>query len=118
MAREPRDRGANIEEVFENGHSGSYPSPYLSGDDLRRLLARCQGTDKLICNIEAYEIDGEFDAPRIDLGLYAGSSAEQLKPWGDRVAATTEFIERLIEDAAREQNPIMFVVWLDTKTAP
>ncbi|MBU1324119.1 MAG: hypothetical protein KJ676_02660 [Alphaproteobacteria bacterium] len=83
---------------------------------MQRLLDLCRGTNKLICNIEAYEIDGEFDSPRIDLGLYAGSQAEQLKPWDERVSATTAFIERLIEDTAEEQNPIMFIVWLDTKS--
>jgi len=84
---------------------------------LRDLLDRCQGGGKLICNIEAYEIDGEFDKPRIDLGLYAGGLSESVRQWDERVAETTEFIESLLDAVAEEQNPIMFIVWLDTRAS-
>jgi len=115
MGKEPRDGGADVEAVYASGQSGSYPNPYLTPQDLERLLERCRDGDKLICNIEAYEIDGEFDKPRVDLGLYAGGVSEQMRRWDERVSETTEFIEGLLGEAAKEQNPIMFMVWLDTR---
>lgn len=117
MGREPRDGGADVEAIYAQGQSGNYPNPYLTPKDLRALLDRCQGGGKLICNIEVYEIDGEFDKPRIDLGLYAGGVSEQAREWVERVAETTAFIESLLDDVAEEQNPIMFMVWLDTRTS-
>lgn len=114
MSKEPRDGGADVGAVYANGVSGNYPSPYLTQQDLRDLLDRCRGGNKLICNIEAYEIDGEFDRPRTDLGLYAGGVSEQMRQWDERVAETTEKIEDILADAAKEQNQIMFSVWLDT----
>ena len=103
MGKEPRDGGADVEAVYVRGQSGNYPNPYLTPQDLRGLLDRCQGGDKLICNIEAYEIDGEFDIPRIDLGLYAGGVSEQVRQWDERVAETTEFIESLLADVAESR---------------
>ncbi len=115
MSREPRDGGADVGAVYANGQSGEYPTPYLTPRDLRDLLDRCHGGEKLICNIEAFEIDGEWDKPRIDLGLYAGGASEQRRHWDDRVAEMTEAIENLLTRAANEQNRIMFIVWLDTR---
>ena len=117
MDKDPRDGGADVEAVYARGQSGNYPNPYLTPQDLRDLLDRCQGGGKLICNIEAYEIDGELDKPRIDLGLYAGGVAESVRQWDERVAETTEFIESLLDAVAEEQNPIMFIVWLDTRAS-
>ena len=115
MGRDPRDGGADVEAVYARGQSGNYP--YLTPKDLRDLLNRCQGGGKLICNIEAYEIDGEFDKFRYDLGLYAGGVSEQARQWEERVAETNEFIESLLDDVAKEKNPIMFIVWLDTRAS-
>jgi hypothetical protein len=117
MGKEPRDGGADVEAVYARGQSGNYPDPYLTPQDLRDLLDRCQGGDKLICNIEAYEIDGEFDIPRIDLGLYAGGVSELVRRWDERLAETTDFIESLLDAVAEEQNPIMFIVWLDKRAS-
>jgi hypothetical protein len=51
MGKEPRDGGADVEAVYAQGQSGNYPNPYLTPQNLRDLLDRCQGGDKLICNI-------------------------------------------------------------------
>jgi len=115
MGQEPRDGGADVEAVYANGQSGNYPHPYLTLRDLKHLLERCHEGNKLIRNIEAYEIDGEFDTLRVDLSLFAGGVSEQIRPWHERVAETTEVIGSLIADAAKEQNRIMFIVWLDTR---
>jgi hypothetical protein len=117
MGKEPRDGGADVEAVYARGKSGNYPNPYLTPQDLRDLLDRCQGGGKLICNIEAYEIDGEFDKPRIDLGFYAGGVSEQMRQWDERVAEAAEFVESLLDDVAEEPNPIMFIVWLDARAS-
>jgi hypothetical protein len=43
--------------------------------------------------------------------------SEQVRQWDERVAETAEFIGSLLEDVAEEQNPIRFIVWLDTRAS-
>ncbi|TPW19233.1 MAG: hypothetical protein FD126_2893, partial [Elusimicrobia bacterium] len=37
--------------------------------------------------------------------------------WMRNGGHVTEFIESLLTDVAEEQNPIMFIVWLDTRVS-
>lgn len=69
MANEPRNEGADVGAVYMTGFSGNYPSPYLTPHDLKALSDMCLLGGKVICNIEAFEIDGESDALRPDLSF-------------------------------------------------
>ena len=113
MANEPRDGGADIEAVFEAGQSGPYPAPYLTTLELFELSALCLGAGHVICNIEAFEIAGEFDVMRSDLSLYGETSEQILEPWPTRAEDSHTFVSALVEDARKEINPIMFSVWMD-----
>lgn len=113
MGAEPRDGGADVEAVYAAGFSGNYPSPYLTPDDLKALSERCLQGAKVICNIEAFEIDGEYDTLRTDLSFFGEDPAQKLKSWPERAAVSATDIARLLADVAKEKNPIMFVVWLD-----
>lgn len=101
-----------MEAVYLSGFSGNYPSPYLTPDDLKTLSDRCLQGAKVICNIEAFEIDGEYDDLRPDLSFFGEDPAEKLKSWPERAARSASDIERLLADVAKKKNPIMFVVWL------
>lgn len=109
----PRDGGADVEAVFSAGLSGSYPSPYLNTTDLKALSELCLERSRVIRNIEAFEIDGEFDVSRLDLGLYGEDPAQRSKSWAERAANSATVIEHLLAEVCKERNPIMFQVWLD-----
>ena len=111
--KEPRDGGADVEAVYADGLSGYYPSPYLTPNELKALSDLCLKGTRVICNIEAFEIDGESDIPRLDLGLYGEDSIEKSKSWPERAADSAKFIEYFLAEVAKEPNPIMFQVWLD-----
>lgn len=113
MGKEPRDGGADVEAVYRAGLSGYYPDPYLTPADLRALSALCIEGERVICNIEAYEIDGEFDVPRPDLGLYGEDASQRSMSWPQRALDSASFIRLLLDDVAKEPNPVMFQVWLD-----
>ena len=113
MGAEPRDGGADVEAVYRTGFSGNYPSPYLTPRDLKVLSELCLRGEKVICNIEAFEIDGEFDVPRIDLGVYGEDLEQKLNSWRDRASASAAIVNELLLSVSKEANPIMFVVWLD-----
>jgi len=113
MHKEPRDGGADVEAVYVAGLSGYYPSPYLTPDDLKALSDRCLTGIRVISNIEAYELDGEFDVARCDLSLYGEDATQRLKSWPERASDSVMFIDQLLRDVAKEKNPIMFQVWLD-----
>ena len=113
MSREPRDGGADVTAVFEAGLSGYFPSPYLTSDDLLALSALCAAADRVICNVEAFEIDGQHDVMRSDLSLYGETADQKQKPWPIRAADSHKFVVQLVGEARLETNPIMFCVWLD-----
>ena len=110
---EARDGGADIEAVFANGLSGDGKSPYLTTDDLLALSERCLAVHRVICNIEAFEIDGEYDVARLDLSLHGETPEQKREPWVKRAHDSHQFIVNLIEDALKEPNRVMFAVWLD-----
>ena len=112
MPQEPRDGGADVGAVFEAGFSGNFPYPYLTIDDLCALAERCLASGRVISNIEAFEIDGDHDVPRLDLG-YGERAGQQDKPWSERARDSHQFISGMVECARDERNPIMFVVWMD-----
>ncbi|MBF0665475.1 MAG: hypothetical protein IR159_08040 [Brevundimonas sp.] len=113
MQREPRDGGADLDAVFAAGQSGNFPAPYLTIDELDRLNDRCLKADRIICNLEAFEIVGEFDHARIDLSLYSDEPVQKIKPWAERLTAFHARVRETVEDARREPNRVMFTVWLD-----
>ena len=111
--KQPRDGGADVEAVFSAGLSGYHPSPYLKPNELKALSDLCLKGSRVICNIEAFEIDGEFDVARLDLSLYGEDAVQKSKSWSERAAHSAILIEHLLAKVAAEQNPIMFQVWLD-----
>ena len=112
MPREPRDGGADVGAVFQAGFSGNFPHPYLTLDDLIALSDRCLAEDRVICTIEAFEIDGEHDVLRLEHS-YAERAGQKEKPWSERARDAHGFISSLAEHIRAEINPIMFVVWID-----
>lgn len=113
MGREPRDGGADIEAVYTNGLSGGYPSPYLTAADLKALSDRCLRGGRVICSIEAFEIVEEFDVLRVDLSLLGEDAHQKAKLWSEPATDSASFVQLLIDDVAKEANPMVFQVWLD-----
>ena len=111
--KQPRDGGADVETVYADGLSGYYPRPYLTANELKALSDLCLKGARVICNIEAFEIEDESDVPRFDLSLYGEDEVQQSKSWPDRAADSAKLIEYLLAEVAKESNPIMFQVWLD-----
>ncbi|WP_420479588.1 hypothetical protein [Brevundimonas sp. FT23028] len=110
---EARDGGADIEAVFRNGLSGYGKAPYLTTNDLLALSERCLGADRVICNIEAFEIDGEHDVARLDLSLHGETPDQKLESWSVRAQDSHRLVGDLVRTALQETNPVMFAVWLD-----
>ena len=110
---EARDGGADIDAIFAKGLSGYGKAPYLTTDDLLALSKRCLAADRIICNIEAFEIDGEYDVARIELGRYGETPEQKLGTWAERAQASDRVVGEIVKEALREPNRIMFAVWLD-----
>ncbi|WP_165185339.1 hypothetical protein [Caulobacter soli] len=113
MTLEPRDGGADVEAIYAAGLSGYYPNAYLTKADLQALSDHCLRGKRVICNIEAFEIDGEFDIARPDLSLYGEDPSQKAKSWSDRASDSASFVALLLDEVAKEQNRVMFQVWLD-----
>ncbi len=69
--------------------------------------------DEVIRNVETYELRGDLEIPRIDLGLYQGSAEEAALPAPTRLAASTHRLGEMIADTNTEGLHFVFDVWTD-----
>lgn len=80
---------------------------------LRAFADHVAAQGEVIRNVETYEISGELEIPRIDLGLYQGSADEANRPAVVRLAASESRLKEIMEDADEESCSLVFDVWTD-----
>ena len=80
---------------------------------LRAFADHVAAQGEVIRNVEAYEISGELEIPRIDLGLYQGSADEANQPGAVRLAASESRLNETMADADEESCSLVFDVWTD-----
>jgi hypothetical protein len=68
---------------------------------------------EVIRNIETYEVRGELEIPRIDLGLYQGSAEDADRLSAVRLAASERRLKEIVADADEEGHEFLFQVWVD-----
>jgi hypothetical protein len=80
---------------------------------LRAFADHVAKRGEVVRNVEAYEIRGELEVPRIDLGLYQGSAEEADRPGAVRLAASEARLKKIVGDADEEGLLFVFEVWTD-----
>jgi hypothetical protein len=80
---------------------------------LRAFADHVAAQGEVIRNVEAYEISGELEIPRIELGLYQGSADEANQPAAVRLAASEGRLREIVEDADEKSCLFVFDVWTD-----
>ncbi len=75
------------------------------------FVASC---DHLIRNVETYEVRGELEVPRIDLGLYQGSADDADLPRDERAGQSRLRLAEIAEDCEAEGLGFIFHVWIDS----
>lgn len=85
--------------------------------ELSRFARYAAACGHLICNVETYELRGDLEVPRIDLGLYQGSSEEAELPADERMGRSMQRLGEIIEDCEAEDAGFLFQVWIDRLAA-
>lgn len=80
---------------------------------LRAFANHVAAQGEVIRNVETYEISGDLEIPRIELGLYQGSADEADQPAAPRLAASEGRLKAIVEDADEEGCSLVFDVWTD-----
>ncbi len=80
---------------------------------LRAFADHVAERGEVIRNVETYEISGELEIPRIDLGLYQGSADEANRLGVERLTASESRLKEIMEDADEESCSLVFDVWTD-----
>jgi hypothetical protein len=79
-------------------------------EELMQLMEYAASRGQLICNLETFEVAGEFETPRIDLSIYGVREAP-----GPRhetpLARACEEIRRVVTDIRTEGMRTVFQVW-------
>lgn len=106
---DPSDSKLSV--LFLAARSGSVR--ILGQKQLRAFADHVATHGEVIRNVEAYEVSGDREIPRVDLGLYQGSAEEADKPAGVRLADSESRLKEIVEEANRETCQFIFEVWTD-----
>ncbi|MBA4011110.1 MAG: hypothetical protein C0481_04515 [Phenylobacterium sp.] len=85
--------------------------------ELSRFARYAVSRGHLICNVETYELRGNLEVPRIDLGLYQGSAEETKLSADERAGRSMLRLGEIIEDCEAEGAGFLFQVWIDCLAA-
>ena len=101
---------------FEAALTGKGHSIRGAGE-LARFARYAASRGHLICNVETYELRGDLEVPRIDLGLYQGSVEESGFAADERVGRSMLRLGEIVEDCEAERASFLFLVWIDSLEA-
>ena len=101
---------------FEAALTGKGHAVHGAGE-LAQVARYAVSRGHLICNVEAYELRGDLEVPRIDLGLYQGSVEESEFAADERVGRSMLRLGEIVEDCEAERASFLFLVWIDSLEA-
>lgn len=84
---------------------------------LMRFARYAASRGHLVCNVETYELRGDLEVPRIDLGLYQGSTEETELSADERAGRSMLRLCEIVEDCEAEGAGFLFQVWIDSLEA-
>ncbi|QYC12865.1 hypothetical protein KWG63_11475 [Brevundimonas nasdae] len=67
--------------------------------------------------VETYEVVGDLEIPRLDLGIY-GDHGAYGQPAAERLRLAGERVEAMLDAVSRESKGFIFQVWLDSEEYP
>ena len=101
---------------FEAALTGKGHSIREAGE-LARFARYAASRGHLICNVETYELRGDLEVPRIDLGLYQGSAEEAELSTDERAGRSMLRLGEIVADCEAESAGFLFQVWIDSLEA-
>lgn len=81
-------------------------------ESLLRFSEALDTTETWIDIVETYEVAGEQEIPRVDLGIY-GDHGTYDRPADERRSLAASRLQNMVAEARQEQKPFVFEVWLD-----
>jgi hypothetical protein len=102
----------DLEACFDASQSGK-GCPLGDIASLKRFADYVRTRNAVVCNLEAFEIRGEDQVIRIDLGIFAGGLADQRLPADERVKDSLEALSEVTRKMDAEGCEFVFIVWSD-----
>jgi hypothetical protein len=102
----------DLSQAFEDAQTGRGCRIPNVGQ-LTRLADYAATREMVICNVEVFELSGEFELPRIDIGIYGWEPEERDLPAAERAVIGRRRLADLMEDVAAETCQFVFLAWLD-----
>jgi hypothetical protein len=90
-------------------------STRLPPQELLDFAAYCASKSVMVHTVEAFEIQGEWEIPRIDLGIYGPEEGLASAPWSERIKASCDEVRHVASRALNLAKVIIFEIWLDTE---
>jgi Mrp family chromosome partitioning ATPase len=81
-------------------------------ESLLRFSQALDATATWVDIVETYEVAGEQEIPRLDLGIY-GDPGTYDRPADERRPLAASRLQNMVAEARQEQKPFVFEVWLD-----
>lgn len=103
---------AQLQAALENSQSGKG----IRLDDVGQLKdfsAYALGRGAVVCNVETFEIRGDFEIMRVDLSIFDGGDEEQAMPSADRIVLSQEALQEVLAAIGQEGICCVFQVWSD-----
>jgi hypothetical protein len=85
----------------------------LDAEQLRDFAVYTRTQEAVVCNVETFEVTGEYTIARIDLSIYQGGVDMQMLPAAERVALSEEAVRDVLAAIEREGISCVFQVWAD-----
>ena len=101
-----------LKDALENSQSGK-GFRLADAGQLVDFASYTRTRDAVVCNLETYEVRGEYEIPRIDLSIYQGGAEERALPQVDRVALSEEALRETLTAIEQEGIRCVFQVWAD-----
>jgi hypothetical protein len=87
-------------------------------EQLRDFAAYVRAQGEVVSNVETFEIRGDWEIPRIDLGIYQGGEKDYSRPSCERVALSEEALLDVLSAIEHEAISCVFQVWADELENP
>jgi hypothetical protein len=101
-----------LEDAFANSQSGKGVR-LAEVEHLRDFASYTRTRAAVVCNVETFEVRGDYEISRSDLSIYQGGAEEQALPQAERVVLSEEALQEVLAAIEQEGIRCVFQVWAD-----